>query len=106
MAGRSGPETRLLNAMRKAGMERYGDRLVIVKYHGGPYAEAGVSDLLCCIDGVFVAVEVKAPKGTYGVTEKQAAFLDRVVRAGGVIAVCRSVEQFLATLERAAKEDN
>lgn len=102
--GRPGPETRLVAKMRKAGQEEYGKRLVVVKYHGGAYSEAGVSDLLCCIDGVFVAVEVKA--GTaYGVTVKQQAFLDRITSAGGVAAVCKSVEEFLETLEYAASRN-
>lgn len=101
--GKAGPETRLLNAMRKAGQAKYGDRLVIVKQHGGPYATAGVSDLLCCVFGVFVAVEVKSPDTSHGVTVKQAAFLETVDKAGGLSGVCYSVEEFLSLLEQAAE---
>ena len=100
--GKPGPETKLVKKMRDAGAAKYGNRLVIVKYHGSAYSEAGVSDLLCCLDGVFVAVEVKA--GTkYGVTLKQQAFLNRVRAAGGIDEVCNSVEEFLETLRRAAE---
>lgn len=94
----SGPETKVLNEMRKAATEKYGDRIAIVKYHGGPYSQAGVSDLLICLDGLFIAVEVKAPEGKHPVTVKQKAFLDRIGRAGGYSAVCRTVEEFLAEL--------
>lgn len=107
MAGRPGPETRLLNKMRAAGKEEFGTRLVTVKYHGSEYGEAGVSDLLCCLDGAFIAVEVKHPDtkhGKAGPTLKQQAFGNRIERAGGVFAVCYSVEEFLETLREAAAQ--
>lgn len=102
-----GPETRLVKKMRDAGRDKYGERLVTVKYHGSQFGEAGVSDLLCVLDGVFVAVEVKAPEPyggsveraiTEGPTEKQKAFGARVARAGGIFAVCADVPGFLETL--------
>ena len=62
---RQGPEARLITRMRRAGKDRYGKRLVQVKYHGSAMGEAGVHDLLGTLDGVFVSIEVKAPE-TYG----------------------------------------
>lgn len=97
--GRQGPESRLVKQMRDEAKKIYGERLVTIKYHGSAYSEAGVSDLLCCIDGVFVAVEAKTPTGI--VTIKQEAFGARVLRAGGVFAVGRTVEEFLETLDAA-----
>lgn len=106
-----GPEARLVKKMREAGKEMYGDRLVTIKYHGSQYSEAGVSDLLCVLDGVFVACEVKAPESyggsvdkavQAGPTLKQRAFMARVVAAGGVGGFAASVEQFMDLLEQAA----
>lgn len=114
MTGRPGPETRLVAKMRKEGHRVYGSRLVIVKYHGNEYSEAGVSDLLCCLDGTFVAVEVKAPESyggskdravTEGPTIKQRAFLQRVVDAGGIGAVVASVEGFMEVLRLVADNE-
>ena len=34
-----------------------------VKFFANSYTRSGVPDLLCCVKGYFVAVEVKAPKG-------------------------------------------
>lgn len=34
-----------------------------VKFFANSYTRSGVPDLLCCVNGHFVAVEVKAPKG-------------------------------------------
>lgn len=114
MAGKPGPETKLVKKMRDAGRAKYGERLVDIKYHGEAMAEAGVSDLLMCLDGVFVAVEVKAPDNykTRGVpdvdkacekgpTVKQRLFTARVLRAGGCAGYAASVEQFMEILAHA-----
>ena len=101
--GRPGPETRLIAAIRKRIREtaKYRDSVLVVKYHGSQFGEAGVSDLLCCIGGVFVAVEVKAPEGRHPVTVKQRAFGQRVIEAGGYFAVVRSVDEFLKVVDTA-----
>lgn len=112
----SGPETALVKKMRDTGKKKYGKRLVTVKYHGSQYGEAGVSDLLCVLDGVFVAVEVKAPEShrvkgkpnvekalAEGPTLKQRAFVARVIKAGGVAGFAATVEQFMGFLETAER---
>lgn len=108
--GKPGPETKLVKKMRDAGKAEWGDRLVTVKYHGSAYSEAGVSDLLCVIDGTFVACEVKAPESygnsveralAEGPTVKQMAFLRKVDAAGGLGAVVATVAQFLEVLYNA-----
>lgn len=105
--GKPGPETKLIKKMRDAGRDHYGTRLVTVKYHGSEFGEAGVSDLLCVLDGVFVAVEAKAPESyggsiekalAEGPTVKQRAFINRVREAGGVAGVAASVEGFMDLL--------
>jgi hypothetical protein len=103
-------ETRLTDKMRKAGTKQYGTRLVIVKYHGNEYSRSGVSDLLCCLDGRFIACEVKAPESYGGSIERaldagptvlQIAFIGHVMEAGGTAAVVATVEQFLDVLAAA-----
>lgn len=110
--GKPGPETRLVKKMRDAGKKRYGSRLVSVKYHGSEYSESGVSDLLNCLDGVFVAVEVKAPESyggsvdralEEGPTLKQRAFIRRIEAAGGVAGVAATVAQYMEFLETAER---
>lgn len=109
---KSGPETRLVNRMRKAAKAHYGTRLVIVNHHGDQFSEAGVSDLLCCLDGVFVAVEVKAPESygnsveralEKGPTLKQRLFVGHIIASGGVGGFAASVEQFMALLQEAER---
>src|SRR6478609_4116701 len=110
----SGPETKLVKKMRDTGTKMYGGRLVLTKYHGSEYGEAGVSDLLGTLDGVFVAIEVKSPEAsshkratleasiehalTKGPTLKQRLYVNRVLAAGACAGFAASVEQFMAVL--------
>src|SRR6478735_9548882 len=114
---RQSAETALVLKMRKAGRAKYGDRLVDIKYHGDAMSEAGVSDILCCLDGVFVAVEAKSPESSThkrktleasiehalekGPTVKQRLFVARVLRAGGCAGFAATVEQFMDILAHA-----
>lgn len=100
-------ETRLTDHMKKDGAALYGERLVLVKYHGDQYARAGVSDLLGCLDGTFFACEVKAPESYGGSVERalrdgptvlQKAFIGHVQTAGGYGWVAATREQFLEGL--------
>ena len=67
-----------------------------VKYPGGRFGETGVSDLLCCICGRFVAIEVKRPGKQ--ATGPQRAFLDSIRASGGLTMVGRSWEHVAAFL--------
>lgn len=109
-----GPETKLVAKMRKAGREKYGARLVDIKYHGSQFGETGVSDTLHCLDGVFVAIEAKAPESYRvkgqpsvekalrdGPTAKQRAFVDRVNEAGGVGGFAADIEGYMDLLAQA-----
>lgn len=106
-----GPEARLIKAMRKAGRAEFGDDFVCTKYHGGPFSEAGVSDLFGTVRGWFWVCEVKAPESygnsearalEKGPTTNQREYLRKVNAAGGVGTVAVNVEQFLETLRIAA----
>ena len=50
----------------------------------------GVPDLLVCIRGTFVGIEVKTPKGT--ATPLQEWNLESIRKAGGYSFIARSVE--------------
>jgi len=63
-----------------------------VKFNSGK----GTSDLIACIEGKFVACEVKSADGT--LRPDQRAFLDRVTKAGGLGLVVRSLTELRAAL--------
>ncbi len=58
------------------------DDIVVVNIHQSQYASRGVSDILCCIKGVFVALEIKTPQGR--LTPLQTKFIEDVKYAGGI----------------------
>ena len=62
-----------------------------IKIHGSAYMPAGTADLLACIKGRFVAIEVKKPKGGV-VSPLQKLKIKQVINAGGISFVARSVE--------------
>lgn len=111
-----GAETRLVRKMRAEGKAKYGDdRLVTVKYPSSSFGETGVSDLLCVLDGIFVACEVKAPESykvrgqpsvhkalAKGPTLKQRLFVNRVLASGGVAGFAADIEGFMLMLSCAA----
>ena len=54
-----------------------------VKYWGGGgYTKSGIPDLLVCCDGVFLGVELKAPKGKP--SELQIRHLHKIRESGGL----------------------
>lgn len=59
-----------------------------VKYWGGAeFTKAGVPDLLCCINGHFVALEIKSETGK--TSELQFHQLNEINKAGGIGIVLR-----------------
>lgn len=110
--GKEGPETKLIKKMLAAARKKYGERQVFFKHHGGPYARAGVSDLIGTLDGVFVAVEAKAPESyggsveralEEGPTDKQREYVRKILDAGGVAGFAATVEAWMEFLETAAE---
>ena len=51
------------------------------KEHGGMYGTAGLPDIIACIQGQFVAFEVKTETGQ--LTRLQEATLEKIRHAGG-----------------------
>ena len=68
------------------------------KIHGGPYQRAGVPDLLLCLQGRLVAIELKAPGARP--TALQSAELAKLARAGAVTAVIDSMADFRSLMGR------
>jgi hypothetical protein len=68
------------------------------KVAGGPMQQRGVPDIICCVTGSFVALEVKRP-GVGRLTDLQALTIERIRDAGGVAEVVTSVEEAAAVLD-------
>ena len=72
------------------------------KNHGGYFGQAGLPDIIACIGGRFVALEVKTNIGK--LTPLQAVAIRKIKEAGGVAEVVRSLAEAKAVIERLLKE--
>ena len=61
------------------------------KTHGGMYGTAGIPDIIACVGGRFVALEVKQPGGK--LSRLQEATIEKIRTAGGVAAMVTSVDE-------------
>ena len=67
------------------------------KEHGGMYGTAGIPDIIACINGRFVAFEVKTETGK--LTKLQEITIDKIRKAGGLAFHVTSAAQVAAILE-------
>lgn len=75
-----------------------------IKYWGGAaYTKKGIPDLLCCLDGYFFGIEVKADNGKP--TLLQLRNLERIRNAGGygVLLYPKGFKQFKELVEHKSK---
>jgi Holliday junction resolvase len=63
--------------------------------------KAGVPDIIACIDGKFIAIEVKTPKTKNNISELQKYNLEKITQAGGYALVAwdiENVKKFISSL--------
>ena len=65
-----------------------------IKTHGDKFSKVGTPDILACVNGYFVAVEVKAENGKP--SDLQLYHLDEIRKAGGLAFLLypKDFEQF------------
>lgn len=70
------------------------------KQFGCSYTKAGTPDLLCCVNGHFVAVEVKAEKGRP--SPLQLYNIDKIRKAGGAVYLLypKDFDQFKTDMKK------
>jgi Holliday junction resolvase len=88
------PENRIvaniLTALRRRGI--YARRI-----HGTGWQQPGLPDVICCVAGMLVGLEVKTETGRLSKIQEREIGLIR--KAGGVAGVVRSVAEALAIVE-------
>lgn len=70
-----------------------------VKIHGSAFMPAGTPDILACVKGVFVGIEVKKPKGGRA-SDLQKLKIKQIEQAGGIGIVANDVLVVQKRLER------
>lgn len=62
-------------------------------------SKSGIPDLIVCIDGRFIGIEVKRPDSSRGATPLQELNIGYINQAGGLAFEARSVEEVKEYLE-------
>jgi hypothetical protein len=95
------PEGKLVAKMKKV-IKAAGGRSF--KIHGSDegFQEIGIPDLLVCLRGRFVGIEAKQPGES--LRPRQRVVLHEIHAAGGVAAVCETVEQLQQLLSHIEEE--
>ena len=73
------------------------------KEHGGMYGTAGIPDIIACVNGRFVAFEVKTETGR--LSRLQEITLGRIRDAGGRAYMVRSAEEVAGIMRDMEVED-
>lgn len=89
----SQPESRLQRRCQTRIREEFPGAYVR-KIHVSEFQSGGIADLLCCIDGFFVAIEIKMPgEEEDGLSELQKTEAKAVDAAGGITFVASSPQE-------------
>lgn len=67
---------------------------------GTAYGTVGVSDIIACPRGVFVAIEVKAPGKINNTTANQDKFIENVIASGGIAFAADSLDVVIEVFKR------
>lgn len=76
--------------------------IYVRKIHGGPYQQAGLPDLWCCVAGRLVCFEVKVPPNR--TTPIQDIELQHLRDAGAIACVATSVEEVIELVREITEE--
>jgi hypothetical protein len=63
-------------------LKQFPDLIWFVKVWGGGFQKSGIPDLICCVNGVFITVELKASSGHASELQKYNTKL--INQAGGI----------------------
>lgn len=74
------------------------------KVHGSKFMEPGIPDIISCVDGRFVGVEVKRPGAKNEQSPQQKIHEHNIVKSGGVYLLVDSVEEVVDYVESGAKK--
>lgn len=61
--------------------------------------QVGIPDFICCFNGLFLAIETKAPGKLSNVTANQQRVIDEIKDHGGLALVVDSLDSLTPTIE-------
>lgn len=77
--------------------------VVVANIHGGGWTAKGFPDLICCINGRYVAFELKV--GRNGMQSDQRIWRERIRQCGGLHYTPYTLAEFVDIVERILRDD-
>lgn len=74
------------------------------KNHGSEYMMAGLPDIICCAEGLFIGLETKHPESREDTSVRQEYVHDLIRQAGGKAQVVTSAKEAVQVVNQAIKE--
>ena len=74
-----------------------------ININPGKFMRAGIPDLICCIQGLFVAIEVKRPDGKGKLDKLQEINIEQIKESGGIAVVMDNYIEFTKFIDRLMK---
>lgn len=93
----SGPEARIQQRIHKALTAR---GVFCFKIHGSESMMAGLPDLICCVDGKFLGLEVKTPLTLDNVSPRQRYVKGLIEASSGQCHIVASIADAMAIIDR------
>ena len=75
-------------------LQKEGYPIKFIKIWGGGYQKAGIPDLICCINGIYFEVELKASNGRPTELQKYNIKVTNAANGIGIILYPEGFEQF------------
>lgn len=98
MAQRESKRSRdIMNALRAEGWFCF-------KVHGSEYMLAGLPDVICCAEGLFIGLETKHPESRDDTSARQDYVHGLIRQAGGKAQVVTSAKEAVRIVKQAIKE--
>jgi len=80
-------------------LQKEGQPIKFIKIWGGGFQKAGIPDLICCINGIYVEVELKASNGRPTDLQEHNIKLTNSANGIGMILYPEGFEQFKAIVK-------
>jgi len=76
------------------------------KVHGSKFMPSGIPDIVSCINGKFVGIEVKRPGAKNEQSEAQKIHERNIKKSNGVYLLVDSLDEVIDYVEHCSKEEN
>ena len=74
------------------------------KVHGSKFMPSGIADIISCVNGHFVGIEVKRPGAKRELSEQQKVHERNVKKSGGIYILADCLEDVTNVIEPLLKE--